>query len=131
MNQSIHKTLTGHTASVAHASFDPSAKQVVSASADGTIRVWDVITEEELACLSWHGEGVNEVSFSKNRRILSASDDGSVKVGTCETCNLSINDLRPRVKQYAQLTREDHQWVKAATTVKIEWLQGLLDRFGN
>ena len=97
----------------------------MSASADGTIRVWDVDTAEEIASLPWHGEAVNEASFSRDRRILSASDDGSVKIGTCETCDLTIDDLCRRVEQYAQLTQEGRDWVKAATTVGIGWLWNL------
>jgi WD40 repeat protein len=122
-NPSSSKPLIGHTASVAYASFDLNGKQVASASADGTIRVWDVGTAEEVATLPWHDEGVNEVSFSRDGRILSASDDGSVRLGACKTCNSSLDELRSRIKHYAPLTENDRDWVKSETDVQMGWIR--------
>ena len=98
----------GHTAALSWASFNHDATRVATASADSTIRVWDTDSLRELAVLRWHGEAVNEVSFSADGRwILSASDDGTVKLGKCEACNLSIEQLRDRVGELATLSDDE------------------------
>jgi WD40 repeat protein len=101
------KVLSGDTA-MTWAAFNPSANRVVTASADSTIRVWDAETANELAVLRWHGEEVNEVQFSPDSKwILSASDDGTVKLGQCEACNMTVNELRERVREIATLPDEE------------------------
>jgi WD40 repeat protein len=65
-------------------------------------------TANELAVLRWHGEVVNEVEFSPDSKwILSASDDGTVKLGQCEACNMTVNELRERVREIATLPDEE------------------------
>jgi len=84
--------LTGNAGPLAWATFSPDARRVVTASSDHRIRVWvwDTRTPELLATLPWHGEGVNDVEFSPDGKfILSASDDGTVKVGECTVCGLN------------------------------------------
>lgn len=98
----------GQTAAMAWAAFNPSGNRVVTGSADHTIRVWDTETGNELAVLRWHAESVNEVQFSADGKwILSASDDGTVKLGQCEACDLTVSELRQRVRDIAMLTDEE------------------------
>jgi WD40 repeat protein len=98
----------GHTAAMTWAAFNPSGNRVVTAGADSTIRIWDADTANELAVLRWHGEVVNEVEFSPDSKwILSASDDGTVKLGQCEACNLKVNELRERVREMALLPDDE------------------------
>jgi WD40 repeat protein len=103
----------GHTAELSQASFDPSGKHVVTGSADSTIRVWDAGTLKELAVLRWHNEAVNDVEFSSDGKwILSASDDGTVRVGQCEACNLTVKDLRQRVRDLPKLSDDEREDVR-------------------
>jgi WD40 repeat protein len=98
----------GHTAALSWASFDPTGKYVATASADHTIRVWDTSPPNQLAVLRWHSDAVNEVEFSQDGQwILSASDDGTVKMGRCMPCNVSPADARARVERLAYLPDEE------------------------
>jgi WD40 repeat protein len=80
----------------------------VTASADSTIRVWNVATQSEIAVLYWHGEAVNYAAFSRDgRMIVSASDDGTVKLGKCGACELGRDELRTRVQETATLPPDE------------------------
>lgn len=97
----------GHATSIYSASFDRTGQRVVTSGADGTIGVWNAESGKLLATLRWHGEGVNSVEFSPDGEwILSASDDGTVKLGQCEACWLAQKELKDRVAGYAKLSKE-------------------------
>ena len=98
----------GHAGAVYSASFDPTGEWVVTSGADGIIIFWNAKTGLRHVSLRWHSEGVNSVEFSPNgQSILSASDDGTVKLGKCESCTLSLNALKARVPNLAILSTED------------------------
>jgi WD40 repeat protein/serine/threonine protein kinase len=78
-------TFKGHTSPVAGVCFSPDSTRVASASLDGTIKVWDSASGQELLTLKGHGmEG--DVCFSPDgTRLASASNEagnnpGDVKV---------------------------------------------------
>jgi WD40 repeat protein len=54
--------------------------QIVSASQDGTLRVWDVQTARELLVLAGHESGVRAVALTGDGRAVSASEDGTLRV---------------------------------------------------
>jgi WD40 repeat protein len=98
----------GHSASLSGASFNSTGNRVVTGSSDNTIRVWNAETGKELAVLRRHGEGVNQVQFSPDDQwILSASDDGTVKLGQCAACDLTVQELRDRVSKLATLSESE------------------------
>lgn len=101
----------GHTGVLYSASFDPTGQWVVTSGADGTIGFWSAETGHQLASLRWHGEAVNSVEFSPDggRSILSASDDGTVRLGQCEACTLQLAELKARVSKMAKLSRDDER----------------------
>ncbi len=106
----------GHSASLSSASFHSNGKLVVTGSADRTIGVWNAETAQLLASLYWHTEGVNSVAFSeKGGWILSASDDGTVKLGQCDACTLSVTKLKERVPVFAQLPKNELEEVRNET----------------
>ena len=64
------QTLEGHTDSVWSVAFSPNGKQVVSGSADQTVRLWDAATGTALQTLEGHTACVNSVAFSPNGNPL-------------------------------------------------------------
>jgi len=85
-------TFKGHTDFVSSVSFSPDGKRIASSSANwetnsGLIRVWDAETGQMVLALGGlsspdrHSGAVASVSFSPDgMRIISGSDDGTVKV---------------------------------------------------
>lgn len=80
------RTLRGHTGAVLDVAFrpgsDPSRRSVLaSASADQTVRLWDLATGETIGALHGHGGPVAAVSFSRDgRRVATTDYVGTVKV---------------------------------------------------
>ncbi|HUI43521.1 MAG TPA: NB-ARC domain-containing protein, partial [Terriglobia bacterium] len=83
------RTLSGHTDSVtAVAVFDSpegDGKRAVSASADNTLKVWDLASGRELLTLSGHTDPVRGVAVfdspdGDGKRAVSASEDDTLKV---------------------------------------------------
>jgi tetratricopeptide (TPR) repeat protein len=57
--------------------FSPDGRRLASASGDGTVKVWEAMTGQEILSLSGHFGGVWKVAFSPDgQRIASASIDG-------------------------------------------------------
>jgi len=74
-------TLAGHKSFVRWVSFSPDGRTLASASADNTVKLWDVAAAKELATLAGHKDQVGHVSFSPDGRTLaSASADNTVKL---------------------------------------------------
>ena len=68
------------------AAFSPDGKRIVSASADNTVRIWDVETGKEIRKFEKHTDQVNSAAFSPDgKRIVSASDDKTVRIWNAET----------------------------------------------
>ncbi|QJW93766.1 WD40 repeat domain-containing serine/threonine protein kinase [Frigoriglobus tundricola] len=79
-------TLKGHTSFVRSASFGPDGTRVVTASEDGTARVWDAATGREQAVLKGHTSFVRSASFSPDgTRVVTASEDGTARVWDAAT----------------------------------------------
>ncbi|HIK45306.1 MAG TPA: hypothetical protein IGR64_10525 [Leptolyngbyaceae cyanobacterium M65_K2018_010] len=82
-------TFRGHTNSVNSVSLSPDGRILASASADGTVKLWEK-NGRELQTLRGHTAGINSLSFSTDGQMLaSASVDGTVKLW-----NLSGQELQ-------------------------------------
>lgn len=87
--------LRGHTAAVLSCTFFPNGDRLVSASADGTLRIWDVETGETLHVLTGHSGPVRAVAMDTEyisglrgriaEQIVSASDDRTLRVWNAES----------------------------------------------
>ena len=71
----------GHRSCVNIARFSPDGRRIASAGDDGSAKVWDAETGEELFALRGHRGAFSTVAFSlDSRRIITAGADGAVKV---------------------------------------------------
>jgi WD40 repeat protein len=78
-------TLKEHKGWVSGVVFSPDGKTLVTASADGTVKFWDVKTGTLQATVESHTDIVAAVAYSKDgKHFASASFDGTVKVWTAK-----------------------------------------------
>jgi WD40 repeat protein len=98
----------GHVGALSSAVFSRDGQLVITGSADHSIRVWSAQTGKQLGLLRRHGAAVNTVATSPNGTdILSASDDGTVRLGRCEACTLPVEALRQLVPERAVLAKDE------------------------
>ncbi len=73
------RTVLAHSAIVLSCCFSPDGRSVLSASADGTLRLWNTTTGDQLANFAGHSGAVNSCDFSPDGRCcVSGSSDKSV-----------------------------------------------------
>lgn len=83
---SLLRTLTGHTRTVYAVAVTPDGKRAISASADATLKIWDLSSDKELFTLQGHTHYVYAVAVTPNGQlIISGSEDGTLKVWDLET----------------------------------------------
>jgi RNA polymerase sigma factor (sigma-70 family) len=79
-------TLRGHSNSASGVAFSPDRKRLASASADHTVRIWDITKGTELHTLTGHDNQVTCVAFDPERNELaSGGADGTVKTWNAAT----------------------------------------------
>lgn len=72
--------LEGHTAPVRSVTVSPNGQIALSASADGTLRRWDVASGKEVGHLIGHAGPVTSVAISPDGKIvISGSEDGTLR----------------------------------------------------
>jgi WD40 repeat protein len=75
------RTLVAHTDEVNACVFGPDGRLALSASGDGTLRVWDVASGQPVRVLEGHTDIVYSCAFNLDGRLaLSASGDGTLRV---------------------------------------------------
>ena len=100
--------LLDQTSNLNAAAISPDGTKAVTAS--NVIRVWDLSSQTELFALTGHKGEVNAVSYSTDgARIVSASDDGTVKLWNADTRKelASLSGPPGRLAQSFMLTRDD------------------------
>lgn len=82
----VAKTLTGHTSFVNYLTISPDGKTLASASADKTIKLWNLVTGQEIRTLQGHASFINYLVISPDGQILaSASADKTIKIWNLTT----------------------------------------------
>jgi WD40 repeat protein len=75
------RPLLGHTGAEWQVVFSADGSQLLSASQDQTLRLWDTTTGKEQHCFRGHTNGINGAALSRDgRRVLSGGDDGTVRL---------------------------------------------------
>jgi WD40 repeat protein len=82
------RVLTGHTASVTDCNFSPDGTRLVSAGADGALRVWDASSGELLRAIKLPCESAWECEFTADGTHLLARAGGE----SSESCKLVLVD---------------------------------------
>ena len=73
--------LKAHTAPITQVQISPDDSLLISASADKTIRLWNISTGELIRTIAGHNERVTALSFSPDREsFASASTDRTIKI---------------------------------------------------
>jgi len=74
-------TIDGHDLTVTAVAFNPSGRQIASASMDKSIKIWNAETGAEMMTLLGHSFWVRCLSFSHDgKRIVSVSTDQTIKI---------------------------------------------------
>jgi WD40 repeat protein len=71
-------TLRGHADRVSAVAYSPDGQRLASASLDGTVRIWDPATGQELHTLRASRGAVHGVAFADGSRLASAHQEGVV-----------------------------------------------------
>jgi len=75
------RTLSGHASLVTEVAVYADGKRSISASADHTLKVWDLESGLELRTLSGHAHWVTAVAvYAEGKRAISGSWDDTLKV---------------------------------------------------
>jgi WD40 repeat protein len=84
----LSAVLRGHTGAVTAVDFSPDGTKIVTASQDGTARVWRSESSEP-RILGRHEKTVQSVAFSPDgKSVVSSSDDGTAKVWSLDEASL-------------------------------------------
>jgi WD40 repeat protein len=123
----LRRILKGHSDRVTAVAVTPDGQRAVSASWDGTLRVWDLETGKELHILRGHSGMVNTVAITPDGgRAISGSRDKTLKVWNIET-GMMLGTLQGHSAYItAAAVTPDGQWVVSAScdnTLKVWGLE--------
>jgi dipeptidyl aminopeptidase/acylaminoacyl peptidase len=79
MNHRGQRTFLGHTNLVSSVSFSPDGKRIASGSTDGTVKVWDAASGQDLLTLKGHTRAVWSVSFSPDGKRIASGSGGFLR----------------------------------------------------
>ncbi|KAF9040662.1 dynein regulator [Panaeolus papilionaceus] len=86
-----YATLRGHEHSISNINFMPGDNQLISASRDNSVRVWDVQTSHCVKVLKPHDEWIRcALPSIDGRLLLTCSDDHTARITDMETAALKI-----------------------------------------
>ena len=84
--------LPGHADQVSSVSYSPDGTQIVTAGADGTVRIWDARSGQELRRLTDHTGPVTSAAFSPDGTQIVTAGCGKIEEGSCTAGSARIWD---------------------------------------
>lgn len=94
-NLTLTQTLAGHVDSVWSVLLTPNGETLVSASADKTIKIWNLNPGKIISTLKGHTDTVRAIALSQDGKILvSGSGDSTIKVWNFQTFEM-IRTINP------------------------------------
>jgi WD40 repeat protein len=82
----LQKTLIGHSSSVNAVAISPDGKILASGSRDKTIKLWNLVTGEQIRTFTGYSNSVYSVAISPDGKTLaSGSDDKTIKLWNLAT----------------------------------------------
>ncbi len=110
----LKRTLTGHTNSIRACAISPDGTWLLSASDDGTLRIWDAVSSQLRHTLIGHTDWVNACAISPDGKwLLSASDDRTLRIWDAVSGRLRRTLHTNRVRACA--ISPDGTWLLAAS----------------
>ena len=86
-SEALRLTLAGHTLGVTACAISPDTRFIVTASVDGTGKIWDAATGQERATLTGHTDKVVACAISPDSGfVVSASEDKTCKIWDAYPC---------------------------------------------
>ncbi|KAJ8924039.1 hypothetical protein NQ315_006816 [Exocentrus adspersus] len=92
---SVLTTLAGHDQELNHTGTHPTQKLAVTSSRDTTFRLWDFREAvHSVSVFQGHAEGVTSAVFTREDKVVSSSDDRSVKVWDLRNMRSPVATIR-------------------------------------
>ena len=102
------RTFQGHSSAVHALAFDPRGEQLASASADRTVKVWDVAAGTLLCSQEGHAAAAVSVAFASNgQKMASGGSDGTARLWTVPLPPIppaSLEKIRTAVSSVSRTT---------------------------
>jgi WD40 repeat protein/3',5'-cyclic AMP phosphodiesterase CpdA len=123
-------TLWGHADEVNAVAFDPAGDRVLTASDDGTVRIWRLSDGTTEHVLTGHNSPVTDISLRLDGRFLaSASDDGTTRIWDMATLQTVATLIALPEGGYATLLPDGSYKIEGDPGDRLWWAMKLC-RFG-
>jgi WD40 repeat protein len=98
LDGTLKQTIDGPPTNTAVA-FSPDGKRVALATAEAAVHIWEWQENHKLAVLRRHADSINSVQFTPDgNNIITASDDSTVAIFPCTTCQ-RVDELLKKAEE--------------------------------